>query len=252
VRRQSIIAGAAAAAAMLPVLLVGVAPAHAAATEQLRLAFDDAPSGQSEPGPWTGGCFADSAAPPDQACIAVGTAGSVGRLQRPSGSGTSPAIAFPAPGTGRAMLEIPHAAALNPGSADFTVSAMVRLTSAQASPGANIVQKGLFATAGGQWKLQIDGGVPSCRIAGTRAGAAVSALVSADVSIADAGWTFVQCKRRGSVLSITVGNRTPVPAGDDATMEISNTSKVTVGAKGTGSSNDQFHGALDNVVLSIG
>jgi hypothetical protein len=35
-------------------------------------------------------------------------------------------------------------------------------------------------------------------------------------------------------------------------MSISNTAKVTIGAKGTGTSNDQFHGALDSVILSVG
>jgi hypothetical protein len=35
-------------------------------------------------------------------------------------------------------------------------------------------------------------------------------------------------------------------------MDITNTARVTVGAKGPGSTNGQFHGALDNVLFSVG
>jgi hypothetical protein len=229
-----------------------VAPPALAATEQLRLAFDLPPSGQSEPGPWTTGCFADSAAAADDGCVAVGGAGALSRVTRPSGGGTSPAIKFPDSGGGTAILQANHAAQLNPGAADLTITALVKLTAAETSPGANIVQKGNFGTAGGQWKLQIDNGVPSCRIAGVRNGAAVSALAEWGTSIAGTGWKFVECKRRGAVLSINVAGGTPVNAPEDATMEIANTAKVSIGAKGTGSNNDQFHGSLDNIVFSVG
>lgn len=223
-----------------------------AATEQLRLNFDLPPGGQSEPGPWTAGCFADSAAPADDGCIAVGGAGAISRVSRPSGGGTSPAIKFPDSGGGTAILQAAHAAHLNPGTADLTITALVKLTATETSPGANIVQKGTFNTAGGQWKLQIDNGVPSCRIAGVRGGVAVSAIVSWGTSIAGSGWKFVECKRRGAVLSINVASGTPVSSPDDATMDIANTAKVSIGAKGTGSNNDQFHGSLDNIVFSVG
>jgi Laminin G domain len=248
--KQRLVGSAVGAALVLAALLFG-APAHAAA-EQIRLNFDAAPIGQPPAGPWTTGCFADAAAPADNACIGVAAGGSVARVQRPSGTTTSPAIGFPASGTAKAVLTVPHAAYLNPGTADFTVSAIVNLTAAERSPGANIVQKGVFNTAGGQWKLQVDNGVPSCRIAGGRSGVAVSAIVAWGSSIADQGWKFVQCKRRGAVLSISVANATAVNSPDDASMDISNTAKVTVGAKGTGTSNDQFHGALDNVIFSVG
>jgi hypothetical protein len=39
---------------------------------------------------------------------------------------------------------------------------------------------------------------------------------------------------------------------DDAALDVTNTAKVTIGAKGTGSNNDQYHGAIDNVVFSTG
>jgi len=175
-------------------------------------------------------------------------------VQRPSGAGTSPAVRFPAPGAGKAVIQVPDAAHLDPGTADFTLTAMVKLNADEVSAGANVVQKGTFGgTTGGQWKLQVDGGVPSCRIAGVQNGLEVDAMATWSGSIAGAGWKFIECKRRGAVLSINVANSaTPVDAPQDATMDITSSAKVFVGAKGTGTNNDQFHGAVDNVVFSVG
>ncbi|WP_431925766.1 LamG-like jellyroll fold domain-containing protein [Micromonospora wenchangensis] len=232
--------------ALAGTMLVGAAPAYAA-TEQLRLDFDATPTGQVEPGPWTSGCFADVATPGDSGCIAVSAPGGVSRASRPSGTGTSPALAFPA--TGSAVVQVPDAANLSPGSQDFTISALVKITSAQVTGGANLVQKGLFVDPA-QWKLQLDNGKPGCRIAGTGANGATSLLLTADASIADQGWTFIQCKRRGDVLSLVVDSQV-VKTGSGATMDITSTAKVNIGAKGPGlTNNDQFRGELDNAVFS--
>jgi hypothetical protein len=242
-----------ASAVLVTALLAGTQPAFAA-TEQVRFNFEVAPSGQVEPGPWIAGCFTSVAAPADIGCIAVAGTGSVSRVQRPSGAGTSPAVKFPAPGAGKAVIQVSDAAHLDPGTADFTLTALVKLNTDEVSAGANVVQKGTFGgTTGGQWKLQVDGGVPSCRIAGVDNGLAVDAMATWSGSIAGAGWKFIECKRRGAVLSINVANSaTPVNAPQNATMDITSSAKVFVGAKGTGTNNDQFHGAVDNVVFSVG
>lgn len=238
------------AVTLVAAALVDTAPAYAA-TDQLRLDFDATPTGQVEPGPWTSGCFADVATPGDSGCLAVGAPGSLSRTTRPNGTGSSPAVAFPA--TGSAVIEVPHAANLNPGSQDFTISALVKLTAGQVTAGANLVQKGFYTTTGSQWKLQADNGIPGCRISGFRAGTWYEVRLNSGTSIAGKGWTFVQCKRRGTQLTITVGANAPVPYAGDASMDISNTAKVTVGAKGAGlTNNDQFRGELDNVVFSVG
>ncbi|MEV0426624.1 LamG-like jellyroll fold domain-containing protein [Micromonospora sp. NPDC050495] len=236
-------------AVTLAAALVDTAPAYAA-TEQLRLDFDATPTGQVEPGPWTAGCFADVATPGDSGCIAVNGGGSISRATRPNGTGSSPALAFPA--TGSAIVQVPHAAALNPGSGDFTVSALAKVTSAQVTTGANLVQKGVFNDPT-QWKLQLDAGVPGCRIKGTLAdGTTAEVRLTSPTSIADQGWTFVQCKRRGNVLTLLVDNQ-PVDTNDKAGMNISSTANVNIGAKGTGlTNNDQFRGQLDNVLFSLG
>jgi hypothetical protein len=228
-----------------------------AATEHIRITFDLAPAPLAEPGPWTSGCFADSAAPANDACVLVAGGGSVSRVQRPSGASTSPAVKFPDPGAGRAMLRINHDAAFNPLFGDFTITALVKLEAAEVSPGANLVQKGVNGTVGGQWKLQVDAGIPACRILGDgNADGDTSDLgedqkVDWTASIAGAGWKFISCKRRGTELSISVANATPVTKTIPA-LNIDNTANVTIGAKGTGTTNDQFHGSLDNVVFSTG
>ncbi|MBQ1012047.1 hypothetical protein KBX53_14015 [Micromonospora sp. M51] len=234
--------------ALAAAVLVDTAPAYAA-TEELRLDFDATPTGQIEPGPWTTGCFADVATPGDSGCIAVGAPGAISRTTRPSGGGASPAIAFPA--SGSAVVQVPDAANLNPGSQDFTISTLVKVSAGQVTSGANLMQKGVFADPA-QWKLQLDDGKPGCRIAGTGPNGAASLLITADASIADQGWKFVQCKRRGDVLSLIVGSET-VASSTGATMTITNTAKVNIGAKGPGlSNNDQFRGAMDNALVSIG
>ncbi|WP_157746602.1 LamG-like jellyroll fold domain-containing protein [Micromonospora inositola] len=234
--------------ALTAAVLVDTAPAYAA-TEQLRLDFDATPSGQVEPGPWTSGCFADVATPGDSGCIAVSDPGSISRATRPNGTGASPAIAFPA--SGSAVIQVPDAANLNPGTQDFTVSALVKIASSQVTSGANLMQKGFFADPA-QWKLQLDNGTPGCRIAGTGASGATSLLLTADAAIADQGWTFVQCKRRGDVLSLIVGGQV-VKTGAGATMDITSTAKVNIGAKGPGlTNNDQFRGEMDNALFSVG
>ena len=81
--------------------------------------------------------------------------------------------------------------------------------------------------------------------------AARAVLVRWTSSISDAGWSYVSCKRRGDELSITVDDGAPVVVAG-AAMNIDNAMDVRIGAKGTGNSNDQFHGLIDNVRSSTG
>lgn len=244
-RRVAIIAIA------LAVALSPTAYAHAADV-RLWLNFDNPPNDQADILPWTTGCFANAEGVAAQACITAGGGGSLTPTIRPSGESTSPALKFPMPNSGTAVVIVSDQNSLNPGTADFTLTAMVKLTSAEVSVGANLVQKGLFSTTGGQWKLQIDNGIPSCRIAGTNPDetAAPGVLVRWAAPITDIGWSYISCKRRGDELSISVDDATPVTT-TGATMNIANTADVRIGAKGTGTNNDQFHGAIDNVRLTM-
>ncbi|GIG66814.1 hypothetical protein [Phytomonospora endophytica] len=240
--------GLAYAVIVTAVLVAGAGQAVPAA--ELVLTFDGVPSGQSERGPWREGCFTDGGSAL-RACIRTADGGSISRTVHRTSGNDSPAVTFPAPGDGTAILYIRHTARLNPESRDFVIAAMIDLTSTERGTGSNLVQKGHFDTSGGQWKLQVDDGVPSCRIAGSRDGRKVSAMVSGP-SIAGLGWVSLRCERSGSSLTISVDGGDPVKAGGNASMNIANDAEVTIGGRVTGAAdNDQLHGDLDRVMIDI-
>ncbi|GAA4910649.1 hypothetical protein LX16_2680 [Stackebrandtia albiflava] len=209
------------------------------------LAFDfsGAPAGQSG-STWRTGCFGNIGSAGGSGCITVDGDGAL----RPAGDR---ALRFPHTDGGKAVILFPHTASVNPGTADFQLTARIAVTGEGVTPNSNVIQKGLFDTPGGQWKLQTDRGVPSCRIAGIRDGAPVNALAFATESIADDGPVPVRCARRDGRLLLTVGDRVYVSP-DDATMDITNTCPVTLGGKGVGAGNDQWHGELSGVAFAVG
>jgi hypothetical protein len=176
--------------------------------------------------------------------------GTVERVPGPDGGGD--AVAFPekctAPsGCPRAMVEVPADPALNPGDSDFEYGAAVWLSPDQTTTGSNIVQKGRFATAGGQWKLQVDNeaGEPSCVV---RSGVD-ELLVRSSVSISDSAWHFVMCRRDSEGLSIQVDDT--VDRVDGRTGSVDSEWPVRVGSPGVGDQDDQFHGRVDDVFLRV-
>jgi hypothetical protein len=176
--------------------------------------------------------------------------GSVERV--PGAEGRGDAVAFPekcaAPvGCPRAMVEVPADPALNPGASDFEYGAAVWLSPDQTTTGSNIVQKGRFGTAGGQWKLQVDNvaGEPSCVV---RSGAD-ELLVRSSVSISDSAWHFVSCRRDSEGLSIHVDDTVDRAAG--RTGSVDSEWPVRVGSPGVGDQDDQFHGRVDDVFLRV-
>lgn len=142
-----------------------------------------------------------------------------------------------------AYLRRPDNDALDIGKSDFTISALVRLTAYK--PGANVVQKGLFADP--QWKMQIDDGTPSCRVAaGDRPDAEGTVVWGGRIVLER--WTEVRCQRVGGRLTIYVdgvkGNTVT------ASANVNNTKPLTIGGKGERVSPDQFLGYLDHVTFS--
>ncbi|WP_189113714.1 LamG-like jellyroll fold domain-containing protein [Pilimelia terevasa] len=237
-------AGAALAGAVLAgTVLAGVAgggPAAAAGALRASWSFDTP----------VGGGYRDSSGGGHGLRAVARYGGRVAAVSRPPGR----AVAFPArcPGAcARAILQTPHAASLNPGTARIRWGGLVRLARGQAGGGQNLVQKG-YADRGGQYKLQVDGaaGRPSCAVVGTGAGRTHLALAA--VSVADGAWHGVQCGRSGTALVIWVDGvprgRARVPAG----LAIRPTAPVRLGGKGVSLGNDQFHGALDHVWIRIG
>jgi hypothetical protein len=166
--------------------------------------------------------------------------------------GRGMAVAFPskcsdAVGCPRAMLEVVAAPSLDAGQKPFAYGASVRMTPDQTTVGSNILQKGRFGTAGGQWKLQVDGeeGRPSCVI---RSGDTVL-TVRSSVSVADGEWHLLVCRRDLQGLSVDVDGSVDRVSGRSGS--VSNDWPITIGSPGVGEHDDQFHGWVDDVFLEI-
>lgn len=208
----------------------------------IRFRFPQSPTGKGT-GPWKDGCFSNQGSIGKDACIDSDGRGAL--------SAEGGAVAFPDSGEGKAIVRLGHDSGFNPGGRDFTIRATVSVTDDQVSANSNIIQKGYFDDSDGQWKLQVDNGKPSCRIAGKRDGELVDLVMEADKSIADQGLVKLECRRSGDKLTLVVDGK-EFTSGADATMNIKNTRPVTLGGKGSGKQNDQLHGKLKEVAVTIG
>ena len=169
--------------------------------------------------------------------------------------GNGLALAFPAPCTGRGcpqiVLQAASAAELNPGTRPIRYGASVLLRHGQTAKGENVVQKG-YSARGGQYKLQIDGtaGRPSCAMVDIRN--STVRLARSSVTVANGVWHRMECRRAGTRLSIYIDGvlrgGTTIPAG----LSVANSAPLSIGGKGAYPDNDQFHGVLDDVWISIG
>ncbi|WP_327004908.1 LamG domain-containing protein [Dactylosporangium sp. NBC_01737] len=185
----------------------------------------------------------------------AGHGGRVRLADRPGMSTGGRAADFPARCAGRkcphAVLQAPDAPELNPGTGPVRYGATVRLTKKDTGSGQNIVQKG-YSASGSQYKLQIDGaaGHPSCVFAD----AAVHAIhvAMSDVSVSDGAWHRLECRRAGTTLTMLVDDAVRGTAALPAELSVVNTVPLSIGGKGNGKDNDQFHGTLDDVWIARG
>jgi hypothetical protein len=185
---------------------------------------------------------------------ALQTVGTAAGLLTSTPHGTGRAILFPALCSGttcpRVVLLATAKDDLNPGIRDFRYGATVRLAASQTSSGENILQKG-YSEAGSQFKLQIDktAGRPSCVLVGS--GSATLWLAKSATSAADGGWHQVECRRSGTTLTILVDGTATGTATLPAALAVTNTAPLLLGGKGRSQDNDQYHGALDDVWISV-
>ena len=148
-------------------------------------------------------------------------------------------------------MEAPSDANLNPGTRLFRWSARVRVTKAQVSGSANIMQKGVAGT-GSQWKMQLGATNGRAQCVVTGAGSATAYIARSDISVTDGQWHKIFCQRSGSLLSVQIDN---VPHGQTtipATLSISNTSPLRLGGPNFNTRSDMFHGVLDDVYAELG
>ncbi|UWZ38808.1 LamG domain-containing protein [Dactylosporangium roseum] len=177
--------------------------------------------------------------------------GKVRLAERASGR----AAAFPAKCSGKkcphAVLQAPDAPDLNPGTGPVRFGATIRLRQHRAGSGQNIVQKG-YSASGSQYKLQVDGaaGRPSCVVADN----VVRGIhvARSDVAVTDGAWHRLECRRAGTALILLVDDVVHATATIPATLSVTNTVPLSIGGKGDGADNDQFHGSLDDVWIALG
>jgi hypothetical protein len=150
---------------------------------------------------------------------------------------------------------------LDPGDQDFTFGASFQLdaesSGSQADNGDNLVQRGTFDSPG-QYKIQLDHDVPSCRIQGD----AGQVFVKADGPIDPGAWYSVSCERTDSQVTLKVtallhgkGGGTWQASGETGNISLKDL-PLTVGGKTSPdgvpvASPDQFNGAVDNVFVSV-
>ncbi|GAA3524999.1 hypothetical protein GCM10022263_11960 [Nocardioides daeguensis] len=151
---------------------------------------------------------------------------------------------------------------LDPGAGDFVVGVDFRADPATAGrpgdDGDNLVQRGRYGEPS-QLKIQLDHGVPSCRLAGSLG----EVVAQGDGPVTPDHWYRLTCTRSGPsvVLRLVDLDGTAAPkewtvAGDPGAISFEHV-PLSIGAKvadrgriADGSA-DQFHGTIDRVVLDV-
>lgn len=244
-RVLSAVVGAALAAALLAPAPSGAAPgatsepraAQAKGSHQLLLTFDHRESLRK------GTTVVDASRHHHRGTVLTEAGGRLAPVARARGR----AADFPnrCRSCGRAIVEVADGRGLDPRRSAFVFGALARVTKRQAKTGANLVQKGYYNQAGGQYKLQLSpGGFPSCVVFGGRG----RLKVDAPRSIADHGWHRVSCARVGTTVELRVDGKVRASA-TGVTGRIGNDAPLRVGGKKIAAGNKQFRGQLDNVFL---
>lgn len=150
---------------------------------------------------------------------------------------------------------------LSPGLRKFRWGADVALAprTVRKKAGSNLLQRGHYNDRA-QYKLQVDNGVPSCRVKGARG----DALVRADEALRPRTWYRLRCHlRQGELVLrvVTAGrpggqvHRTEARVGRlrfDRGVPVAVAGKVRTDGSLVPRSVEQYHGRLDNVFVAVG
>jgi hypothetical protein len=166
--------------------------------------------------------------------VVTGAEGSVGK-----------AFSFP---TTPSTVTVPNSTKLNPGTSTFTVTVRVMFSENPSSTVGDfdLVRKGLSATTGGNWKLEIlQNGYAFCQFQGSSG----KVTLSRGPDLSDGHWHTISCTRYGSSVRLSVNGSSTTKSG--STGSISNTSAMLIGAKST-AGEDQYIGRLDELQITRG
>lgn len=173
-------------------------------------------------------------------------------------SGQGAAVRFPKKGgDATAIAVVPKGSdVLSPGKRRFTFGADFKADGYWGRDGSNLVQRGLF-TDSSQYKIELDGGRPTCSIKGSAGEVTVrsSQLVQRDE------WYSVGCARYEDSVALTLTRlrdskewMSVVSGKTGDVVADTPTEPFSVGAKvwpepGLSKDPDQFYGVVDNVYL---
>lgn len=155
-----------------------------------------------------------------------------------------PGFAGTAFGFSHSTVTVPSAAALNPGGATLRITIHLNATATPATPDWDLIRKGLFTTAGGEYKVEYQpSGQASCGFIGSSG----SNELIAGPALDDGAWHTITCVKNASGIQLIVDGTTFSKSG--AVGSISNTADVTIGTRG---GSEFFQGSLDEASISVG
>ncbi len=147
-------------------------------------------------------------------------------------------------GGSSSYVSVPSAGDLNPGSKNITVTLHLNTTYAPATPDWDLIRKGLYTTAGGEYKMEYQPtGQASC---GFKGSTAYSELI-AGPALNDGQWHTVQCVKTASEIKVVVDGQEFSRTATIGT--IANTDPVPIGAR---PGSEFFKGSLDEASIQIG
>lgn len=191
--------------------------------------------------------------------------GGIARAERPGGGTAIDLPAYRASQPRLALMTVVDRIdgdSLNPGTSAFTFGADFRLDArnegSSADNGNNLIQRGLF-DAPSQYKIELDGNRPGCRVKGRDGAVSVrsSRAVAAD------RWYWVTCTRAARTVTLKVTRvggttwtyratgRTGSMRPSSSSVPLSIGGKVSNSGKIVVKSADQFNGHIDNPFLNV-
>jgi len=180
------------------------------------------------------------------------TTGTVMHDAAGSHNGTLQNVALGQPGfaglaygfTGSSTVLVPSAADLDAGARNLTVTIHLKATSVPATPDWDLIRKGLFTTAGGEFKVEYQpSGQGTC---GFNTSTNYAEL-TAGPALNDGQWHTVQCVKTATNIQLIVDGAKFTKTASLGT--ISNTAQLVVGSHGGA---EFFRGSLDEASVEIG
>jgi hypothetical protein len=141
-------------------------------------------------------------------------------------------------------VSVPSAPALNPGAANITLAIRLNTTQVPSTPDWDLFRKGLFTSAGGEYKMEYQPtGQASCGFMGSTG----SSEIVGGPALNDGRWHTIRCMKTASAITLVVdGVAFAKPA---RIGTISNRANLVIGAR---PGSEFFRGTLDEAVVQVG